>query len=186
MSKNVVSRDDARAAGAKRYFTGEPCKNGHLSERSVTTARCLACESGRRRAAYEKDPEKTREYMRKYREENLERERARARLRYKKHADSVRASSRRWREENPERLRAQRGHPEPLRPRPDRCDCCGGPPPHDRGLALDHCHETGEFRGWLCTKCNVAIGGLGDNLHGVLRAVSYLLWHSITQEMGHE
>lgn len=29
----IISVADAGAAGLKRYFTGRPCKNGHVSER---------------------------------------------------------------------------------------------------------------------------------------------------------
>lgn len=39
----VISRDDALAAGKTRYFTGKPCKFGHIAERYVTTANCSQC-----------------------------------------------------------------------------------------------------------------------------------------------
>ena len=52
------------------------------------------------------------------------------------------------------------------------CTCCNQP--SDRSLVLDHCHDTNTFRGWICDKCNVGIGKLGDNLDGVLNAVAYL------------
>jgi hypothetical protein len=39
---------------------------------------------------------------------------------------------------------------------------------------IDHCHETGEFRGWLCHKCNRALGGFDDNKQILKRAVDYL------------
>lgn len=42
------------------------------------------------------------------------------------------------------------------------------------GWQCDHDHDTGEFRGWLCKKCNTGMGALGDNLESVLRAVQYL------------
>ena len=39
---------------------------------------------------------------------------------------------------------------------------------------LDHCHETGEFRGWLCKGCNTGLGGIGDNFDSALNALIYL------------
>jgi CRISPR/Cas system-associated protein Cas10 (large subunit of type III CRISPR-Cas system) len=51
------------------------------------------------------------------------------------------------------------------------CDCCGKEMDSPN---FDHCHETNEFRGWLCKDCNTAIGKLGDNLEGVMNAVRYL------------
>lgn len=39
---------------------------------------------------------------------------------------------------------------------------------------VDHCHETGRVRGILCFTCNKALGMLGDNEHGLLRALEYI------------
>jgi len=39
---------------------------------------------------------------------------------------------------------------------------------------LDHDHETGVFRGWLCTRCNVALGVFGDNEAGIWKVIAYL------------
>lgn len=33
---------------------------------------------------------------------------------------------------------------------------------------LDHCHETGVYRGALCLDCNTSLGKLGDNLDLVI------------------
>lgn len=45
-----------------------------------------------------------------------------------------------------------------------RCYVCGVPEVECAGkLHMDHCHETGEFRGWLCKNCNSAAGFLGDS-----------------------
>lgn len=62
--------------------------------------------------------------------------------------------------------------------KPDRscpavCELCGRPP-KKRALHLDHDHVTGKFRGWLCGRCNVSIGALGDSAEGLQRAVRYL------------
>lgn len=42
MSLTIISRKNAKALGQKRYFTGKPCKQGHLAERNVS-GRCLEC-----------------------------------------------------------------------------------------------------------------------------------------------
>ena len=39
---------------------------------------------------------------------------------------------------------------------------------------LDHCHETKSFRGWLCHKCNRALGAFNDNKEYLKRAIEYL------------
>jgi len=65
------------------------------------------------------------------------------------------------------RKEIRRAIPEP----PDGCcQCCR----LKKTLVVDHCHKSQEFRGWLCSDCNGAIGKLGDNLMGVLQAADYL------------
>lgn len=46
---DIITRADARAQGLKRYFTGKPCKRGHLSERQVSNLTCLECDLLKRR-----------------------------------------------------------------------------------------------------------------------------------------
>lgn len=101
------------------------------------------------------------------------------------HRQKAREASARWRLKNPDYLArdtgararslkwARKNLPAPSRPCPDCCESCGKPP-RGRALALDHCHESGAFRGWLCFHCNTAIGMLGDNAAGVSAALKYL------------
>lgn len=46
----LISRPAAIAAGLTRYYTGKPCKYGHISERSVFNAGCLECWRPRAKA----------------------------------------------------------------------------------------------------------------------------------------
>lgn len=39
----VINRKDAWKAGKLRYFTGNPCKNGHIAERYVSNSCCTGC-----------------------------------------------------------------------------------------------------------------------------------------------
>lgn len=41
-------------------------------------------------------------------------------------------------------------------------------------LAVDHNHITGQIRGLLCSRCNMAIGGLGDSVEMLEKALVYL------------
>jgi hypothetical protein len=40
---DVISRREAKSRGLKRYFTGKPCKNGHVTERVVGKHMCMEC-----------------------------------------------------------------------------------------------------------------------------------------------
>lgn len=39
----VMSRDEARAAGLKRYWTGSLCVRGHVSQRYTSSGACVEC-----------------------------------------------------------------------------------------------------------------------------------------------
>jgi hypothetical protein len=47
----------------------------------------------------------------------------------------------------------------------------------------DHSHQTGAFRGWLCDPCNRSLGGIGDNIEGVIRVANYLLKKEPNQQL---
>lgn len=133
-----------------------------------------AKEANRLRAAqrYSANPE----LMRKRARESMRKARA-------ERGDEINATFRAWyartkgarREKLQRQRRAWRGLPHPDRPEPALCECCGGAPNGRGGLHLDHNHKTGHFRGWLCHKCNVGIGHLGDSVEGLQRALYYMV-----------
>lgn len=55
-----MTRDEAIAAGKTRYFTGETCPRGHISERLVSTYGCIECKRLKDAAYYERNPERGR------------------------------------------------------------------------------------------------------------------------------
>ena len=41
-------------------------------------------------------------------------------------------------------------------------------------FAVDHCHETGNIRGLLCKRCNIALGELKDDVTILESAIKYI------------
>ena len=118
----------AKNAGQKRYFTGKPCKQGHVAERTTVTGKCTEC---RFPSSF-----KHREYNARWKAKYPGREQeVKYRFRY-----GVELSE--------------------IRPKPECCEACGQK--HTK-IVLDHCHETGAFRGWLCDPCNVVLGLVKDD-----------------------
>lgn len=59
MASEIVSRAQARAQGLSRFFTGKPCKRGHIVERLAASGNCIEC--GReRKAAWNRKRRETR------------------------------------------------------------------------------------------------------------------------------
>lgn len=42
-------------------------------------------------------------------------------------------------------------------------------------LCVDHCHKSGRVRGLLCSKCNKAMGALGDSVESMRVVIAYLV-----------
>jgi len=60
------------------------------------------------------------------------------------------------------------------RPRPTHCECCREPNTTRRALHWDHDHVTGEFRGWLCHHCNIALGAVDDSIPLLEQLIAYI------------
>jgi hypothetical protein len=63
------------------------------------------------------------------------------------------------------------------------CGICGDPETTERNgrvkaLAVDHCHDTGIVRGFLCSACNLALGKMRDNPAHLRAAADYLDAHN--------
>lgn len=41
----IISRLEAKEKGSKHYFTGKPCKRGHVEKRYVCDKKCLSCKA---------------------------------------------------------------------------------------------------------------------------------------------
>lgn len=146
-----ATRHEALAIGAGHYFTGKPCSQGHVTKRHLTGT-CVECARAAVKRWESRNPG-----------EGLKRSRAWQ----KRYPERARENSRRsWRK--------NAGMPEPTRPVPEYCECCGEKLIPGIQTHLDHCHRTGKFRGWLCNRCNRGLGYFGDSIEGLQKAISYL------------
>jgi hypothetical protein len=62
----IISRKDAKQLGLKRYFTGKPCKHGHIDERRVHDGACTECQRISYRSYLSENTEKERFRKRAY------------------------------------------------------------------------------------------------------------------------
>lgn len=54
------------------------------------------------------------------------------------------------------------------------CEICRKPESRGRRLSLDHDHQTGAIRGFLCSRCNLLLGNADDDPERLLSAAKHL------------
>jgi 5-methylcytosine-specific restriction endonuclease McrA len=111
----IVSLEEALAAGSTRYFTGKPCKHGHVAERLVSNRSCCECLKLAKRRAYHANPGKHKEAGRRWQLKNKEKRREISRRYYYAHHKENRARlnahTKRYRKADPEKyIRLAREH----------------------------------------------------------------------------
>lgn len=124
VSQPIVTRKEAKERGLKQFYTGEPCKSGHVVTRITINGQCLECNRLKNREWYLSNQDAKREYdrkrleaspdihkdrCRKYRQANpidaaLNRERAAAWV--KDNPERNRERAREWGRNNPDALHA--------------------------------------------------------------------------------
>ncbi|MBZ9659817.1 HNH endonuclease [Mesorhizobium sp. ESP-6-4] len=100
-SKLPRTRAEAKAAGNKLYFTGEPCKYGHIAPR-YTTAGCVECAIARATERYWSDTQAKKEYDRIRYATNPKARIGRDTWKIN-NPEKAKECSIRWRENNPEK-----------------------------------------------------------------------------------
>jgi hypothetical protein len=71
---DIIARQQAREQKLKRYFTGKPCRNGHLSERYVSTGQCKQCVDNHTAAKSPEEQERLRGIRRKWERQKIQSE----------------------------------------------------------------------------------------------------------------
>jgi len=124
----IISLDEARERGLKRYFTGKPCRKGHIAERLVSSRGCMECcrvaaNPGRRESAaayYRENAERMKEAARvrwrsspdakakdkEYRDARRDEIRVYDRMRAKRDREKRKIIIEKWHKNNPGRSKA--------------------------------------------------------------------------------
>jgi hypothetical protein len=122
---------------------------------------------------YVKNKEKILERQRAYRESNREKLAEGQRI-YRKN------NKKKLSEEQKARMVAKRygiSLEDVAKMKTDQCNKCAICQKDIGRLVVDHNHDTGEVRGLLCNKCNIALGLFKDSRFILLAAVDYLDKH---------
>lgn len=154
------------------YFNGHPRKDGTKSR----MARCKSCFGSRKRNGA-KDNEYSRKYQQKRRLEDPEGFRARDRKwrlgkgRFKQALIASRAAAKR---NGHTSCNATVGELEAAWT--GKCGICGVPELEcTKRLHLDHCHDAGCFRDWICSNCNTGLGHFKDSEELLVNALHHLM-----------
>jgi len=197
----LITAREAFDKGLKRYYTGIVCKFGHISERMISNGSCVSCLKDRRDRTRERNYEKVKEW----RKNNPELRAAQCKRYHEKHKDKLnvyqkeykkknidkirqqtRDGKRRMRVNNPEREKEaqlryrfrleQKKINEAGRNKPDFCEICKG---NEYRIVFDHCHAHGNFRGWICDRCNRVLGIVKDSPELLRELALYLEQHNV-------
>ena len=66
----MISRQDALKQSLPRYFTGKPCKHGHIAQRYTHNKTCCNCANANANKAKSKNPHKYYEINKNWRQNN--------------------------------------------------------------------------------------------------------------------
>ena len=98
-----LTRNEALAKGVSTYFTGKPCKQGHVAQRYVLNWTCVTCHAEKSAIFQQKwrlnRPEKQKEYAQKY----AKQKNAQSKIWRQNNKDRCAETQRNWNEKNKEK-----------------------------------------------------------------------------------
>lgn len=168
---------------SKFYFTGKPCKHGHINKRYTKSGLCVSCSKNNYTKFNSTNPNRLKELQQTW---------------YEKNKEKVIQKSLEWNNVNKEAIqlkyqeRVEKGFrqrhygltkveiQELLEKANYKCQICKKSETaktkngNIKALSIDHCHSTNKVRGVLCDRCNRALGLFLDSLESLTSAVKYL------------
>ncbi len=107
----IITRKEAREKGLARYYTGKPCKHGHVSERVTSQAVCLECKKNTDKLYYKDNRQRLIAINSAYVKQNKDAVSAYQKKYYKENAGKIKESSRsRYKEKRTQISQAQKAY----------------------------------------------------------------------------
>jgi hypothetical protein len=95
------------SSDARFYFTGKPCKNGHVSQRYLSNSECVKCRAEKNTLLKEKQQAWAKEnrdrknaMSRAHYHANLEQQQERGRMKWVNNSEKVKATNKAWANKN--------------------------------------------------------------------------------------
>ncbi len=102
MGQPVPERAAAKLAGERHYFTGIPCRNGHIAKRYTSSGMCFICDAERHARWHAVHPGIGAEWAKTLRAKDPTGHREAVKRWAQKNPDKTLASKQRWMERHPE------------------------------------------------------------------------------------
>lgn len=186
----LITQKEALDKGLSTYFTGKPCKKGHITIRAVVNGTCYGCIYERNAIYKVKNSDKikkkkaewhqlTKDKRQQYGKEYRARNKERLRIKRHEYLERRRANYLRHKLEVRYGLTKEQ-HEKLVVVSNGQCQICKGRELKQNtigvynNLSVDHDHQTGKVRGLLCNRCNTALGFFADDVNLLEAAVSYL------------
>ena len=99
---NIIKRRHAKEQGLKYYFTGKPCKKGHMAERLVSNGLCVECRKQYSKKWYQENRDHCKQRNKQWYHENAEYRQQY----YKQWVQENPEYKKQWRQENPDKVNA--------------------------------------------------------------------------------
>jgi len=151
-SEYPTSKEEAIKKNSLYFFTGIPCRNGHVRIRRVSDGHCLDCD---------RETQKRKRMRKKNYAENES-------LRLRKRDKDLKKSYGIDIKQYNNILKAQG----------NACGICEAKENNNKRTKyfdVDHCHESGQVRGLLCTNCNMGLGKFNHDIKWLIAAIKYLV-----------
>jgi hypothetical protein len=102
---NIITRKEAKEQGLVRYFTGNPCKHGHLAEKITSNGNCSVCLRSHTDKWKKTNPEKSKNIKKRTYQKNKEKISNKTKLYIEQNKETVYTRNKLWKQDNKDKVR---------------------------------------------------------------------------------